>query len=293
MDWHRLFCLFLYDFFTGSPFHVDSERDLSVQVQRVDVILLRQGPGPFAGPLPDGLDDLAAYNLITFKSHHEALDDWALKELIGAYVSYRKMVSPSTKDLLPETDFRLYAVCARYPNNLAGQVPWEEQRPGVYRCRWGTDSIQVVVLRQLPRAERNAPLHLFSAAPELVQFGQGHYRQRSQDTSSLLLQLFQGYQGEGLVMPYTMEDFRRDFAKSFLKSLAPEERREALQSLPTGEIVKNLPVDEVIKSLPVEEVLKSLPPEKIAEYVQQHGKTSRPSPQKRKGSRKGRNEPER
>jgi hypothetical protein len=41
-------------------------------------------------------------------------------------------------------------------------------------------------------------------------------------------------------MPYTMEDFRRDFAKSFLKDLPPELRREALQSLPVEEVLKSL-----------------------------------------------------
>jgi hypothetical protein len=30
-DWHRLFGLLLTDFFTGSPFVVEVERDLSVQ----------------------------------------------------------------------------------------------------------------------------------------------------------------------------------------------------------------------------------------------------------------------
>jgi len=40
--------------------------------------------------LPDGLDNLADYNLVTLKSFREALDDWALKELTEHYVNYRK-----------------------------------------------------------------------------------------------------------------------------------------------------------------------------------------------------------
>ena len=32
-DWHRLFGLLLIDFFTGSPFVVEVERDLSQQQQ--------------------------------------------------------------------------------------------------------------------------------------------------------------------------------------------------------------------------------------------------------------------
>src|SRR5437762_11656473 len=102
--------------------------------------------------LTDGLEELAAHNLITFKSHQEVLDDWALKELTGHYVNYRKQVSPSLQQLLPEEDFRLYAVCARFPRNLASQSVWLEMRPGVYQCRRGTDAIIVVVLRQLPQS---------------------------------------------------------------------------------------------------------------------------------------------
>jgi hypothetical protein len=93
-DWHRLFGLLLTDFFTSSPFRVDVERDLSVQQQLLDVVIVRRGRGRFAGRLPDGLDGLRPHNLVTFKSRHEALDGWALKELVGADVAYRKLVSP-------------------------------------------------------------------------------------------------------------------------------------------------------------------------------------------------------
>src|SRR5215470_9817758 len=114
-DWHRLFGLLLTDFFTGSPFIVEVERDLSQQQQLLDVVIVRRRRGRFAGRLPDGLDDLAPHNLITFKSHREALDAWAMKELIHFYVAYRKLVSTSPSELLPEDHFRLYAVAARFP----------------------------------------------------------------------------------------------------------------------------------------------------------------------------------
>src|SRR5438309_9473927 len=146
MNWHRLFGLLLTDFFTGSPFVVELEKDLSLKKQLLDVVILRRGSGTFTEPLPDGLDDLAAHNLITFKSHREALDDWALKELTGHYVNYRKQVSPSLQQLLPEAEFRLFAVCARFPHKLAGQAVWLEVRPRLYVCRRGTDIITEVVL---------------------------------------------------------------------------------------------------------------------------------------------------
>src|SRR6266540_1240064 len=124
-DWHRLFGLLLTDFFRGSPFVVEVERDLSVQQQLLDVVIVRRGRGRFVGRLPDGLEGLRPHNLLTFKSHHEALDGWAMKELVGADVAYRKLVSPSPSALLPEDQFGLYAVTARFPHNLSGQVHWQ------------------------------------------------------------------------------------------------------------------------------------------------------------------------
>src|SRR5206468_3758413 len=210
-DWHRLFGLLLADFFSGSPFVVEVERDLSVQQQLLDVVIVRRGRGRFSGRLPDGLEELQAHNLITFKSHREALDSWAMKELVGHYVAYRKLVSRSPSELLGEEQFGLYAVTARYPQNLSGQVPWQRIQAGVYDCRWGTDAIRVVVAGELPRESHNAPLHLFSASPELIEFGGSAYRRRSPDTSALVIQLFNQFQTEAFAMLYTMEDLRRDF----------------------------------------------------------------------------------
>src|SRR5437763_4381019 len=181
-DWHRLFGLLLTDFFTDSPFRVEVERDVSVQQQLLDVTIVRRGRGRFAGRLPDGLEGLRPHNLMTFKSRHEALDGWAMKELVGADVAYRKLVSPSPTDLLPDDQFGLYAVSARFPHNLSGQVPWQKVQTGVYDCRWGTDTVRVVVAGELPREAHNAPLHLFSAAPDLLGFGRSVDQRRSADT---------------------------------------------------------------------------------------------------------------
>jgi hypothetical protein len=148
--------------------------------------------------------------------------------LTGHYVNYRKQVSPSVQELLPEEAFRLYAVCARFPHNLPSLVPWQELQPGVFECRRGTDAIRVVVLRQLPQSEHNSLWHLFSAVPQLVESGRRHQRLRSTENSSLLRRLFEGYRQEGLAMPYTIEDFRRNYVKEHLEDLPPELRREDL-----------------------------------------------------------------
>jgi hypothetical protein len=157
---HRLFGLTWIDFFQGTAIGVETEMDLSLKRQFVDLVLIRKGLGPIPRPLPDGFEDLAAHNLVTFKSHQEALDEWALCELIGHYVNYRKQASPSLQDLLPETDFRLFAVCARFPNHLARQLVLTLLREGVYEVRLVALRIRVIVVHQLPREEHNAMLHL-------------------------------------------------------------------------------------------------------------------------------------
>ncbi len=277
-DWHRLFGMLLKDFFTDTPFSVDVERDLSQQQQLLDVVILRKRRGRFAGRLPDGMDGLADHNLISFKSHREALDAWAMKELVGHYVADRKLVSRSPSELLAEDCFRLYAVCARFPHNLSGQVPWQERQAGVYDCQWGTDVVRVIVAGGLPREAHNAPLHLFSASADLVGFARGAYRQRSEQTSRLLRQLFDTYQGE-LVMPYTWEDFEHWYIKDHFSQLTPEEQREALarlsperrrevlESLSAEERLAGLPAEERLAGLPAEERLAGLPAEEIQRYL--------------------------
>jgi hypothetical protein len=263
---------------------------LSVQQQLLDVVVVRRGRGRFADRLPDGLEGLAAHNLITFKSHREALDAWAVKELVGHYVAYRKLVSPSPSELLPEDRFGLYAVVARLPHNLSGQVPWQRIQAGVYDCRWGTDTIRIVVAGELPREAHNAPLHLFSASPDLVGFGQGAYRRRSEETSLLLGQLFERLREEGFAMAFTMEDFKRQYVKEHFPRLAPEEQEEVLRSLPPEkrrEVLQSLPPEErreVLQSLPPEELLGALSAEQIRAYLDRltAGRPAQPGKPRRK-----------
>src|SRR5262249_31054450 len=159
--------------------------------------------------------------------------------------------------------FGLYAVSARYPHNLFGQIPWQKVQEGVYDCQWGTDTIRVVVAGELPREAHNAPLHLFSASPELVGFGQGAYRRRSEQTSRLLEQLFERFREEGLTMTFTMEDFNRQYIKEHFAKLAPEEQREALERLSHDERRK------VLQLLPVKELLTFLSAEQLQQLHDQ------------------------
>ena len=127
-DWHRLFGLLLMDFFSGSPFQVEVERDLSVQQQLLDVVIVRRGRGRFRGHLPDGLDGLRPHNLVTFKSHRETLDAWAMKELVGHSVAYRKLVSPDLgpapgRPVRPVRGERSLSAATGEPGALAARAP--------------------------------------------------------------------------------------------------------------------------------------------------------------------------
>jgi hypothetical protein len=67
--WHRLFGLSLVDFFRGLPVSVELEKDLSLKQQLLEVVILRKEAGALPCHLPDGFEDLAAHNLVTFKSY--------------------------------------------------------------------------------------------------------------------------------------------------------------------------------------------------------------------------------
>jgi hypothetical protein len=95
----------------------------------------------------------------------------------------------------------------------------------------------------------NAPLHLFSASPELVAFGSGAYQRCSQQTSRLLGQLFERLREEGFAMSFTMEDFNRQYIKEHFAQLTPEEREQVLRSLPPEERLAGLSPEQIRKYL--------------------------------------------
>lgn len=252
-SWHRLFGLSWTDFFRGLPVTVELEKDLSVRKQLLDVLILRKTTAVLDCRLPDGFDNLAAYNLVSFKSHQEKLSAWTLEELVGHYVNLRKQVSPSMHeaDLLGRDDFRLFAVSVRYPRNLADDgITLRPLQAGVYEVEALTHRVRVVVVNQLAQAEHNALLHLFSANATLFDYGARHYRLRSSETSSLILKLFQRYREEALTMPDALEEFTREFIDQFLRELPPEKRLEGLS------------VEDRLEGVSVDQLLAALPPDK-------------------------------
>jgi hypothetical protein len=272
---HRLFGLSWIYFFHDTGVEVEMEMDLSLKKQFLDLVIIRKGLVQILRPLPDGFDDLGTYNLLTFKSYQEALDAWALCELIGHYVNCRKQFSASRDDLLSEGDFRLFAVCARYPQKLAQQVEMTGLRAGVFEVRALGRAIRVIVVSDLPQEEHNAMLHLFSARQELLRYGKEHYRPRSTETSTLLYQLFKAY-SEDPAMSEKLKEFVRQSIDELLRELPAEER---LKGLPAEERLKGLPAEERLKGLSAEEVAGALPPEVLAALARKlkaNGSASKP-----------------
>ena|SRR5579862_2074619 len=127
---------------------------------------------------------------------------------------------------------------------------------------------------ELPPEPHNAPLHLFSAQPELVGFGCSAYRRRSANTSALLGKLVDRFHTEGFAMSYTMEDFQRQYAKEHFPQLTPQEQREALELLSPEQR------REVLQALPPEDRLADLSTEQIQQYLAQRATGQSTGPRK-------------
>jgi hypothetical protein len=138
--WHRLFELSLADFFQGSDVEVEPEMDLSRKQQFIDLALIRKGSGAIPRQLPDGFEDLAAHNLVTFKSYQEALTAFSLQELVGHYTHYRPY-SAGTSSLLyelfetykedPEMPVKLKEFVQETINKMLKTLPAEKRLEGL------------------------------------------------------------------------------------------------------------------------------------------------------------------
>lgn len=256
ISWHRLFGLTLVDLFTASNFQVELEKELSIKKQFLDIVIIKKIDGVPLLEIPDGLDNLVEHNLLTYKSLQEPLDDWAIEELIGHYVNYRKLVSPSLDELLPIQHFQLYAISTRYPQKLLSKEKcFKKLNEGIFDLRWESRQIRLLILNQIPLEKRNALWLLFSGKAPNFNYGDHYYNWHSLREKSVLNQLYELYQKEGVIMPYTWEDFDKDYTKEHIHLLSPQDR------------LKGLPVEERLKGLSEEEILKRLPLEMIEAYL--------------------------
>lgn len=260
----------LTQYFAGTAWKVDVEVDLSLQQQRLDVVVLRRGHDAPQPRWPDGFGTPADFNLLTFKALKDPLDAWALKELAGHGVNYRKYVSPDVDHLLPEEAFRLLAVSMHFPRRLAERVLLQPQGLGTYDVAWGTDTIRLLVLREMPEAAQNLVWNLFSGDPERMAGVFQRLQPRRATWSSLVNDLLTYYGLEGIPMPYTMEDYEREVEQRVLRKLTPEQR---LQGLSPEQRLEGLSPEQLLEHLSLTEIEAFLKRKKA-----QSGRTSPEQP---------------
>ncbi len=298
INWHRWFGVGLTDRFAGTAWRVELEKELALKSQRLDVVVIErgnaeQGAGATRPELPDGLDNLRAHNLLTYKSHQESLDAWALDELIGHYVNYRKLLAdrrpgdgdPAEGDPAPDIneqpsglastgEFQLYAVATRKPVKLlrglmSGAVQPTEY-PGVHDLQWGSKQVRLIVLDAVAETPRNALWQLFSARVERVRRGLSTYQGRTKAAHELLFRLYSTHRFGLAAMTYTVEDFVRETHEEIIANLTPEEcveivkkmsPEQRLQGLAPEQRLQGLAPEQRLQGLAPEERLQGLPPE--------------------------------
>jgi hypothetical protein len=266
INWHRMFGLTLTDLFLNSEYEVILEKELTSKKQFLDIAIIRRTQGKPLTEYPDGLEELAEHNLITYKSMHEPLTPWVIDELIGHYVNYRKQESESLEKLIPEENFKLFSICTRYPRSFEQKsLKLDQQQQGVYNLIYGVHQIKLLVLNRMPKIEQNALWQLFSGIKDGFIYGSNHYNWHSIQDKAIISKLYEFYGKKGAIMPYTMDDFVREYVSDNIRVLSVE---EVLQHYPHDKILKGLSPEKRLEGLSPEEVLRQYSPETIKEFLQ-------------------------
>jgi hypothetical protein len=116
----------------------------------------------------------------------------------------------------------------------------------------------------MSHVQQNALWQLFSGNAEGFEYGDAHYKWHDPEDKSLLNQLYKLYLKEGVDMPYTFEEFHRDYTMPFIESLPTEVR---LKGIPTEVRLKGISPDERLKGLTPSEVFKQFTPSEIEAYL--------------------------
>ena len=276
-QWHRAFGIALMDVFAGAPWTVELELELALKSQLLDVAII-EATGPNDPPqpapdLPDGLETLRPHNLLTYKSHHEALTPWVLDELIGYYVNYRKLKLDAQGKRHPPDAFGLYAVATRYPERLARRhalkpTAWE----GVYDLPWGAHVVRIIILNRIADHPRNAAWELFASEQDRRRQGLEHYRARHHNTAhrghwDLLERLYRLYRREAPNMAYTMEQFIRETHEMVIDEAIRTDPDSILKRFDPEDVLKRYDPEDVLKRYDPEERLRGLDPATIEAWL--------------------------
>ena len=257
--WHKILGMSLVDFFSDTNYSVEIEKELEIP-QFLDYLVVKgdciEEPSIL---FPDGFETLSQYNLMTFKSLRQPLDRWAIDELICYYVLYRKLVSPSFDNLLPDNNFKLLGIATRYPRKLSREIRLFSIKKGVYCLNHGDKAIDIIVISQLPKEQKNAIFHLFSTKSDHIDFGLINYKWKREDLKYMVIkEMYNQLKKEGIEMSYTVEDFKREVVKNSLHELSVEER---LDGLSTEDRLRGLRPEDRLRGLRPEDRLRGLSPE--------------------------------
>ena len=97
-----------------------------------------------------------------------------------------------------------------------------------------------------------------------MKFALENYQWQMDDGSTVINQLLERYAQEGIDMPYTMEQFRKEYVKAHLGDLDPEEvlsrfsLEDRLKGLRAEDRLKGLRAEDRLKGLRTEDRLKGL-----------------------------------
>lgn len=283
IGWRRLFGLALKDTFAHSIYDVKTEVNVKPPIKKLrmlqldlstpkasmveldltklkrmfDVVITRKTSGKIPVDLPDGLDNLAEHNLLTYKSMYRSLTSFSVVELLGYYIDYRKQFK-NGKNKLPPEAFRLYGVATKFPNRLARQVPFRPIQEGVFEIEFELLSfcMRIIVLDSVPKTPNNALWHLFSGVRESAEPLLSSYQCRTRYMNAVLYKVFEFYGWEG-DMPYTVKNFGRDFVREHLHLLSPQE------------VLSQYKPEERLTGLQTEQCLASFTEEQIRAYLEQ------------------------
>ncbi len=267
IKWHQLFGLSLTDYFTHSNFEVDLEKDVSLKKQYVDIVILRKTEGIALKETVAGLEELNDYNIITYKSYAETLDGWALEELIGYYSNYRKVISPSLQKLLPESKFKLYAICTRYPAKLLKNMQFTKVKPGIIDLTWGNRIIRIIVLKNITMETQNALWQLFSNQEKGFVFGNKNYQWHYPEEQAILNQLYALYKVKGGKMPYNITEFSKDFTREHLHLLDPSDR---LQGMAAHDVVSQFSAHDRLEGMAAHDRLEGMAARDVVSQFSAH-----------------------
>ena len=143
-------------------------------------------------------------------------------------------------------------------------MDFQQARPGAWHLKWGHKIIKILIPSEMPELSQNALWDIFSHSKTRVEHGLSTYHWNLEQSRSLLNQFSEYYQIKGDLMPYTLDDFTKEYVQDHLHVLSPEER---LRNLSPEERLKDLSPEACLKPFSLKERLKDFSSEEIRAYL--------------------------